>query len=160
MATSELHLTQVPVMKNGMLIRKPPALVFRAFADPSITSKFWFTQSTGPMTAGAKLTWTWEMYGVSVPVAVKEVRPDERIVFEWGPPDAPSTVELRFTPWEGGTFLQISESGYRGTGDAVVARALDSMGGFALVLAAVKALLEHDLVLKVVADRHPKGLQI
>ena len=42
-----LQLTQVPVAKAAMLIRKPTAEVFEAFVDPAITSKFWFTKSTG-----------------------------------------------------------------------------------------------------------------
>lgn len=43
-----LQLTQVPVAKTGMLIRKPVAEVFEAFIDPNITTKFWFTRSERP----------------------------------------------------------------------------------------------------------------
>jgi hypothetical protein len=38
-----------------------------------------------------------------------------------------------------------------------LARAADSTGGFTIVLCALKALLEHGLVLTVVRDAHPKG---
>ena len=40
----KLELTRAPVMRTGMLIRKPPADVFEAFVDPNITTKFWFTK--------------------------------------------------------------------------------------------------------------------
>ncbi|MEV1167923.1 hypothetical protein [Nonomuraea sp. NPDC049784] len=36
-----------------MLIRRPPAEVFQAFADPDVTTRFWFTKSTGKLTPGA-----------------------------------------------------------------------------------------------------------
>ena len=37
-----------PVMsKTAMLIRRPVADVFEAFINPDITTKFWFTKSSG-----------------------------------------------------------------------------------------------------------------
>ncbi|HTE20952.1 MAG TPA: polyketide cyclase, partial [Armatimonadota bacterium] len=42
-----LQLTQVPVVKTGMLIRKPVAVVFEAFVNPEITAQFWFTRGSG-----------------------------------------------------------------------------------------------------------------
>jgi len=36
-----------PIARAEMLIRKPAAVVFNAFVDPAITSKFWFTRSSG-----------------------------------------------------------------------------------------------------------------
>jgi hypothetical protein len=37
-------------------------------------------------------------------------------------------------------------------------RVADSTGGFTFLLASLKALLEHDLVLGLVADAHPEGV--
>ena len=42
----------------------------------------------------------------------------------------------------------------------VAARAADSTGGFTFMVCALKALLEHDVVLTVVLDAHPEGLQL
>jgi len=39
-----------------------------------------------------------------------------------------------------------------------VKQALDSTGGFVLVLAGAKAFLEHGIALNLVADRFPDGL--
>ena len=47
----------------------------------------------------------------------------------------------------------MKHSGIAGTGDAVVEQLVDSTGGFALVLAAAKAYLEHGIELNIVADR-------
>lgn len=36
-----------PVSKTQMLIRQPAPTVFEAFVDPDVTTRFWFTHSTG-----------------------------------------------------------------------------------------------------------------
>jgi len=157
MSVDALQLTQIPTVHVGMLVHKPPDEAFQAFVNPAITTKFWFTNSSGKMTPGADLRWDWEMYGASTKVAVNEVEANRRIRFEWGD-DKPTTVELRFTPWgDGATYVEVTEAGLNG--DEVLARVADSTGGFTIVLCALKALLEHGLVLTVVRDAHPKGLQ-
>jgi uncharacterized protein YndB with AHSA1/START domain len=54
--------TKIPTVETQMLIRKPAAAVFQAFLDPTITTNFWFTQSSGPLEIGKTITWEWEMY--------------------------------------------------------------------------------------------------
>jgi hypothetical protein len=53
------------------------------------------------------------------------------------------------------TYVVITESGLAGTGDEIVAHLVDSASGFSKILAALKALLEHGIALKVVADHQP-----
>ena len=147
-------LEHAPVAKAEMLIRKPASDVFEAFVDPAITTKFWFTKSSGRLEPGRNVRWDWEMYSVSAQVAVKEVENDKRILIEW---DDPATqVEWRFMARpDGTTFVSITNSGFSGTPDEVVKQAIDSMGGFSLVLAGLKALLEHNVILNLVADHYP-----
>ncbi len=152
---SSHRLTEAPIAKTAMLIRRPVAEVFAAFVDPATTTRFWFTRSSGKLEPGARVRWEWEMCGLSTPVAVREIVPNRRIVIDWDD-DNPTTVEWQFTPHAAdATFVQITNSGFRGDGDARVAQALDSTGGFALVLAGAKALLEHGIELNLVGDRHP-----
>jgi len=149
-----MALQKQPIVKTQMLIRKPAAEVFEAFVDPAITTRFWFTKSTGRLETGKEIRWEWEMYGVSTEVRVKAIEPGKRILIEWDDPPCP--VEWLFAPrGDNATFLTISNWGFRGTDDEVIAKALDSMGGFSFVLAAVKALLGHGVVLNLVADHHP-----
>ena len=61
------------VVTTQMLIRRPVADVFEAFVNPAITTKFWFTKSSGPLETGKTIRWDWEMYGVSAEVTVKAV---------------------------------------------------------------------------------------
>ena len=153
------ELTQPPVAKAAMLIRRPAREVFEAFIDPGITSRFWFTKSTGRLEAGKHVKWTWEMYDVSVDVEVKEIEADKRIVIEWGNYGEMTTVEWIFKPYEDDkTYVTITNYGFKGDGDKVVKDALDSTGGFTWVLAGLKARLEHNLELNAIADAFPKGI--
>jgi len=74
--------------------------------------------------------------------------------------DSSTTVEWRFDARaDDTTFVSVTESGFSGDGDAVAGQAIDSSGGFTLVLAGLKALPEHNVVLNLVADRFPEGLE-
>lgn len=155
-----LQLKQVPITKTGMLIRKPVAEVFEAVVNPEITTKFWFTKSSGRLEAGKQVQWDWEMYGISIPVTAKTIELNKRIVFEWPGHGSPTTVEWMFAPQEDGTtFVSITHAGFTGDGDELVKQVTDSTQGFSLVLAGLKALLEHDIRLNLVADRYPKGIE-
>jgi uncharacterized protein YndB with AHSA1/START domain len=157
---NNLQLTQIPVAKAEMLIRKPVAEVFEAFMNPEITTKFWFTKSSGRLEAGKQVTWSWEMYNASSLVTVKDVEQNKRILIEWSGYGSPTTVEWIFTPYgNDATFVSITNSGFSGDGDELVKQALDSTGGFTWVLAGLKAYLEHSIMLNLIADRFPKGLR-
>ena len=144
-----------PTVQTQMLVRRPIDEVFNAFVDPAVTTRFWFTRSSGKLEPGAKVTWEWEMYGVSADVRVKAIEPPSRILIEWDEPS--TTVEWNFTTLsEDTTLVQITNAGFQGTEEEVVGMALDSMGGFSLVLAALKAWLEHGIALELVADRDPE----
>jgi uncharacterized protein YndB with AHSA1/START domain len=162
MSVDDLKLTQIPSVEVGMLIRRPPGEVFQAFVDPAITTRFWFTKSSGKLVSGATVRWDWEMYGVSTDVSVKEIDENSRILIEWGDGDESTTVEFRFVPsGDDATYVQVTETGLSGDGDEIVSRVADSTGGFYQVLCAAKALLEHDVVLTVVLDHEPpKGLEV
>ena len=155
-----LQLKNVPITKTGMLIRRPVADVFEAFVNPDITTKFWFTKSSGRLEAGKQVQWDWEMYGISIPVTAKIIEPNQRIVFEWPGHTSPTTVEWLFAPQKDGTtFVSITHAGFTGDGDELVKQVTDSTQGFSLVLAGLKALLEHNVRLNLVADRYPKGIE-
>jgi uncharacterized protein YndB with AHSA1/START domain len=154
-----LQLTHPPVAKAEMLIRKPVEEVFAAFVDPAITTKFWFTKSSGTLASGQRVRWEWEMYGASTEVSVLAMEPNERIRIAWDGYGEPTTVEWGFTPRaDGTTFVSISEEGFRGSGDELVAQALGSTQGFTIVLAGLKALLEHNIDPRLVPDKFPDGL--
>ncbi|AVR69320.1 MULTISPECIES: SRPBCC family protein [Pseudomonas aeruginosa group] len=148
------------VAKAEMLIRRPIAEVFEAFVDPAITARFWFSRGDARLEAGKRLRWHWDMYGVSQEIEVKDLQTNRRILIEWPNGDSnPSLVEWLFEELPGaGTFVSIRNSGFVGTPEEVIPRVVDATEGFTLVLAGLKACLEHGIALNLVADRFPRGL--
>lgn len=151
-------MTTPPVAKAQMLIRRPAAQVFEAFVDPAVTSRFWFSKGSGRLEPGQRVRWDWEMYGAGTEVDVKAVEENRRILIEWDL-DNPTSVEWTFEPrGEDRTYVTVRNWGFHGDPDRVVAQALDSTGGFNLLLAGLKAFLEHGIELKLVPDHAPEAL--
>jgi uncharacterized protein YndB with AHSA1/START domain len=155
-----LQLTRTPAAHTAMLIRQPVHTVFDAFTNPAVTTKFWFTKSSGRLEAGKQVRWDWEMYDVSTQVTVQTLEPNQRLVIEWDGYSGRTTVEWKFAPQsDDTTFVSITESGWTGTGDELVKYVRDSTEGFTWTLAGLKALLEHNIRLNFVADRFPSGVE-
>lgn len=144
----------------SMLIRKPVSEVFEAFVDPEITRKFWFTDGSARLVQGQSLTWSWSMYGVSVPVRVITLVKDETIEISWGEGIQKSTVVWTFESIQNQyCYVTIQNSDLQQVGDDLIATIRDSTGGFTMVLAGLKAYLEHDIQLRLVRDKWPKEMQ-
>ena len=66
-----MQLSAVPPVEVSTLIRRPVAEVFAAFVDPALTTRFWFTTSSGALAPRATVQWECEMYGAADTVRVK-----------------------------------------------------------------------------------------
>jgi uncharacterized protein YndB with AHSA1/START domain len=148
-----ITLNENPVVKAEMLIRKPVEEVYEAFINPEITTKFWFTKSSGRLEEGKTIRWDWEMYGVGDELYVKELVQSKLIRIEWT--DGTQVEWLFTTQADNQTFVSITNSGFSGSGDEMVNQAIDSMGGYTMVLSGLKAYLEHNIQLNLVADKAP-----
>ncbi len=156
----DMRLSKAPVAKTGMLIRKPVEAVFEAVVNPEITRKFWFSKGSGRLEAGKQVRWSWECYDVSIDVDAKAVEPNKRILIEWPGYSGPTQVEWTFQALpDATTFVRVSESGWTGNADQLAHYAADSTQGFTLMLAGLKALLEHNIQLNLTLDRYPKGVE-
>lgn len=145
----------IPTVETQMLIRKPVSTVFLAFVDPKITTNFWFTKSNGQLEVGKTVTWEWEMYGISIPVFVKDIIQNKKISTQWG--DPATTVDYEFTSLtDDTTYVVIKNYGFKETGDKLIQVIKDSTGGFTTVLDGLKAYLEHNINLNLIGDKFPK----
>ena len=125
-----LQLGRAPVVKAAMLIRRPVAEVFEAFVDPAVTAKFWFSRGSARLEPCRQVEWHWDMYGFSVPVTVKAMEPNQRILVEWPGDGGPITIEWTFTARpDGTTFVSIANRGFHGDADAMVGQAIELDGG-------------------------------
>ena len=154
-----LNLTKPPVARSAMLVRKPVAEVFEAVIDPAMTSHFWFTKGSGRLAVGKTVRWDWEMYDVTAEVTATTIEPKKLIVMEWPGYSGRTTVTWKFREVADGTFVEVEESGWTGTGDDLVKFVRDSTEGFSWTLAGMKGFLERGLELSFVADRFPKGVE-
>ena len=144
-----MALSAPPVAKATMLVRRPADQVYEAFVDPAITTRFWFSRSTGRLVPGTTVTWFWDHCHASGDVRVVALEPGRRIAIAW-----PTPVEWVFEArGESATFVSITASGFTGTDDEMVAQALDATEGFNLVIASCKAFLEHGIDIQLVADK-------
>jgi uncharacterized protein YndB with AHSA1/START domain len=143
-----------PKVRQQMLIRAPAKEVFRAMTDPAVTRRFWFSRGSGPLAPGARVRWDWEMYGGSAEVTVVDFQPDRRLTYDWSGGGG-TRVDCRLEPREDGTMVTIDITGFAGPDACDLA--IDSSGGFAFVLAAMKAWLEHGIELNVVPDKAPEA---
>jgi uncharacterized protein YndB with AHSA1/START domain len=154
-----MNIERAPVGKAAMLIRRPVSDVFEAFVNPAVTTKFWFSRSSGRLEEGNAIQWDWEAFDFSVVVKVKLIEVNRRILIEWENAGKCSTVEWLFASRPGGmTFVNVTNSGFDGSGDEIVEQALGATEGFTLVLAGLKSLLEHHTDLNLIRDRFPDGL--
>ncbi|MFN3020687.1 SRPBCC domain-containing protein [Chryseobacterium sp. TY3] len=136
-----------------MLIRKPIGKVFEAFLNPDVTSKFWFTKSSGRLEEGTTTTWTWEMYNVSTEVQTLWIIPNEKIETLWGNPA--TNVDYIFQEMKNGTLVNIKSYGYPQTGDDLAKVVNDNTGGFTMVLDGCKAWSEYGIKLNLIEDKFP-----
>lgn len=145
-------MTTLPV-NTGMLIRRPVDEVYQAFTEPGVTTWFWFTHADKRLTPGAKATWTWSMYDLSIKIEVKEMQPNARILILWDTDGAASELEFRFEPRGRATWVEITNSGFSADEEGFRA-AMRAMEGFTLVLAGAKLWLEQAIEPHFISDCH------
>ena len=156
---TNMQLTRVPTAATGMLVRRPVAQVFEASVNPKITTKFWFSKGSGRIEAGKSVTWEWESHGVSNEVMATIVEPNKRVVIEWPGYSGPTTVEWTFqSVSDSANFVRVQESGWTGDADELVSYVADPTQGFTLLLAGLKAWLEHGVQLNLTVDHSPKEI--
>ena len=143
-----------PIVECQMMIRKPISEVFEAFVDPTITTKFWFTKSSGILEKEKSVTWEWEMYGVSDTIKIIELVPNHLISIEW---DNPKTiVDFEFSELsKETTYVVIKNYGFSQTGNELIEVIKNNTGGFTTVLDGLKAYLEFGIELNLISDKFP-----
>ena len=149
-----MEKSKLPTVETQMLIRNPISIVFQSFIDPAITTKFWFTKSSGQLEVGKTVTWEWEMYNVSSGIQVKEIITNKKITIEWDDPT--TTVDFEFTALtDNSTYVVIKNYGFSQTGDDLIEIIKNNTGGFTTVLDGLKAYLEFGIELNLIKDKFP-----
>lgn len=133
-------------------VHRPVAEVYEAVADPARLSGYFTTGGAkGRIETGATVTWDFADFPGAFPVEVVEATPAERIVLRWKAQDGDyqTTVTMTFAPLDGDTrtLVSITEEGWRET-DAGIKASYGNCMGWAQMLAAMKAWVEHGINLR------------
>ncbi len=132
--------------KSELLINVPRSKAFNAFFDKQIICKFWLAHSTGDLTSGAKVEWTFMVPGAKETVDVLELQSDEFIKFKWS--DG-KVVDIIFkSRSEHSTRILITASQFTD-----VAQVINATEGFAIVLCDLKCFLETGISGSMVRDK-------
>lgn len=146
-----------PAAKAAMLIRKPVAEVYEAMVNPAITSKFWYTKGNERLDSGKDVKWEWEMYNVSAELCAHDIQKNKFIGFNWPSQGGTTLVEWTFSAKDNNsTYLSITEKGWDAADKNLPGYLVGQTEGWTIVLAALKAFLEFNIVLPLVADGMPQ----
>ena len=148
-----------------MKIQKPVAEVFDAVYNPAQLSGYFTTGgASAPLVEGTTVTWRFADYPGDIPVQVRRVIPNQKIVFEWEasencgdaqgageaitPVGYNTTVEMEFkalSPQE--TLVSIAEHGWRPTPQGL-AGSYGNCQGWTQMQCCLKAYLEYGINLR------------
>lgn len=140
-------------------IDKPVEEVFEAVVDPAVLSRYFTTAGArGRLEAGATVSWDFHDFPGEFPVYVLESTAPERVVMQWDAPqgsvepdeqgNARTTVTFEFEPrGRDRTLVRITESGWNSSA-AALADSYDKCEGWTGMLCAMKAWLDHGVVLR------------
>lgn len=130
---------QVKVQYN---ILRPAQEVFDAIVNPDRLSRYFISESSGPLVTGAQLQWKWADVGAACEVEAGEIVPQQKIAFVWKMGDYRGAVKLQLTTAEnGGTDLLITEDAGFEMDEAGIAGALRQTQGWTDFCCCLRAYL-------------------
>ncbi|GAB2605835.1 activator of HSP90 ATPase [Paractinoplanes abujensis] len=138
------------VVDVNLLIRRPAAEAYEAFADPASIRKFWLAGSSGRLETGARVHWVFKIAGAETDVEVVAAEPGKLLDLRW---DGGQPVRFTFEARDSGTLVGVLVTGFDGDDGAAVA--VETMSGFTLVLASLKQWLEHGVEGDLMYDKFP-----
>ena len=140
-----------PIAKIELLIRRPAAEAYRAFVEPEMLTQFWLAKASQPLAPNTRVHWEFLVAGAAATLEVRSLTQDRQITTAW---DDDTTIDFSFSELEPElTLVRVTQAGFSGSPDEVVAKALDATQGFTLVLCELKALLEQNISLNAVRDK-------
>lgn len=139
-----------PKFQVQLKIGKPVSEVFDAVVNPDKLTRYFIQSTNGPLVEGVTVRWKFAEVPEAFDVIVREVRPGERIVFEWPAEDGDysTRVEMTFLAVEdASTLVQIKESGWRPNPTGIEA-SYSNAGGWMHMMCCLKAYLEFGINLR------------
>jgi len=132
-------------------INKPVSEVFDAVINPKKITGYFCHASDAPLVEGQTVHWSWKgpKGDMKLPVIVKQVIKDSKIVIDWPAMSGGQTIaEMTFSTLEDGrTMVQIAEAGWPGT-EVGLKASYKNCEGWQHMLSCLKAFTEYGIDLR------------
>ena len=139
----------VPAIEHATYIRVPPSKVYETLSTGAGWDA-WFTRGTTvDPRPGGEIRLRWNNFGAGRWTTedggpVVEAIPDKRFAFQWSPGGCRTTVDIELKERDGGTLVELRETGYRPTSESLTDLAGCAVG-WGEALALLKFYLEHNV---------------
>ena len=117
MVCAMTNATVPDTIERSVELPHPVERVWAALTDPTEFGRWFSQEASWDLREGAPMTMSWEQYGTA-PGVIVAVDPMTRFAYRWGSEDRPlepgqsTLVEWTLEPTDGGTRLQVVESGF------------------------------------------------
>lgn len=129
----------------ALQIQKPIEEVFQGIVNPDKMTKYFISESSGPLETGKEVVWKFSEFEDRFPITKVKTEPNTLASFVWDP-ETVVTITLEELP-DKSTLVRVNESG-KEHNEENLKWALENSGGWANFLACMKAYLEYGIQLR------------
>jgi uncharacterized protein YndB with AHSA1/START domain len=129
----------------ALQIQKPIEEVFQGIVNPDKMTKYFISESSGPLETGKEVVWKFPEFEDRFPIIKVKTETNKLVSFVWDP-ETVVTITLEELP-DKSTLVRVNESG-KEQNEENVKWALENSGGWANFLACMKAYLEYGIQLR------------
>jgi uncharacterized protein YndB with AHSA1/START domain len=131
--------------KAVIQIQKPIEEVFLGIVNPGKMTKYFISESSGPLESGKEVIWKFPEFEDKFLVKEIKIVTNSSISFVWDP-ETVVNITLEKLP-DDSTIVRVNENG-KELNEANLKWALENSGGWANFLACMKAYLEYGIQLR------------
>jgi uncharacterized protein YndB with AHSA1/START domain len=131
--------------KAVIQIQKPIEEVFLGMVNPEKMTKYFISESSGPLESGKEVIWKFPEFEDKFLVKEIKIETNSSISFVWDP-ETVVNITLEKLP-DDSTIVRVNENG-KELNEANLKWALENSGGWANFLACMKAYLEYGIQLR------------
>jgi len=126
-------------------IQKSVEEVFDGIVNPAKMTKYFISESSGPLEPGKEVLWKFPEFPDQFPVTEIKIETNRSISFVWDP-ETVVNITLQKLP-DNSTLVSVNENG-KDLNEDNLKWALENSGGWANFLACMKAYLEYGIQLR------------
>lgn len=131
--------------KASIQIQKPIEEVFEGIVNPDKMTRYFISESTGPLESGKEVIWKFPEFEDRFPIKEIKIEAHRSISFVWDPE---TVVHITLEKLQdNSTLVRVNENG-KEMNEANLKWALENSGGWANFLACMKAYLEYGIQLR------------